>query len=137
MFFKSHIPGYRIYFHPHVLFSQILPRLGRFFNIGEQYTWRYKHDLFSQFNSDLISFVSHVPQARTLVTCDPETIAFIVKDRKKFVKPLGMYGPLAMFGPNVGVTEGSEWTRHRRIVAGSNLLEVGVPSSHFTAQTGS
>jgi hypothetical protein len=120
----NHIPGYRIVFHPHVLFSQVLPRLGRFFNIGEQYTWRYKHDLFSQFNSDLVSIVSYVPHTRSIVTCDPEAIAFIVKERKKFPKPLGMYAALAMYGPNVGVTEGSEWTRHRRIVAGSNLLEV-------------
>ena len=34
-----------------------------------------------------------------------------------------MYGPLAMYGPNVGVSEGSEWIRHKKIVASSNLLE--------------
>jgi hypothetical protein len=121
---NSHIPGYRLYIHPQFLLSALLPRLSRYFNLGEQFTWRYKYDLFSRFNSDLISVVSILPPARSLVTCDPETIAFIVKERKKFVKPLAMYQPLAMFGPNVGVTEGSEWTRHRRIVSSSNLLEV-------------
>lgn len=113
-----------MYLHPHALPSAWLPRLGRYFNIGEQYTWRFKHNLFEQYNSDLISVVSYLPHTRSIVTCDPQAIAFIVKERRKFIKPLGMYQPLAMFGPNVGVTEGSEWTRHRKIVASSNLLEV-------------
>lgn len=34
-----------------------------------------------------------------------------------------MYGPLAMYGPNVGVSEGAEYQRHKRIVASSNLHE--------------
>ena len=95
-----------------------------YFNIGEQYTWRYKHGLFKAYNSDLISIVSYIPHTRSIVTCDPEAIKFIVAERKKFIKPLGMYAPLAMYGPNVGVSEGAEWVRHKRIVASSNLLEV-------------
>lgn len=132
---RSHIPGYRIYFHPHALFSAVLPRLSSYFNIGEQYTWRYKHDLFQRFNSDLISVVSYSPQTRSIITCDPEAIKFIVAERKKFMKPLGMYAPLAMFGQNVGVSEGAEWVRHKKIVASSNLLEVSCrcPSSQRQA----
>lgn len=120
----SHIPGYRIYLHPHALFSALLPRWSVYFNIGEQYTWRYKHDLFEKYNSDLISVVSYVPQTRSIITCDPEAIKVLVAERKKFMKPLGMYAPLAMYGPNVGVSEGAEWVRHKKIVASSNLLEV-------------
>ena len=118
-----HIPGYRILIHPLFLVSAVLPRLSRYFNIGEQYLWRYKHDLFKQYNSDVISLVSFFPQSRTVIVCNPEAIKVIVADRKTFAKPLGLYGPLAIYGPNVGVSEGSEYIRHRKIVASSNLLE--------------
>ena len=74
----------------------------------------------------MISVVSYVPHTRSIITCDPEAIKFIVAERKKFMKPLGMYAPLAMYGPNVGVSEGAEWVRHKRIVASSNLLEVSI-----------
>ena len=125
----GHIPGYRIVIHPHALVSTWLPRLGPLINIGEQYTWRYKHSLFQKYNSDLISIVSYVPQTRSIVTSDPDAIKAIVGDRKRFIKPLAMYGPLAMFGPNVGVTEGAEWVRHKKIIASSNLLEVSAKPS--------
>lgn len=119
----SHIPGYRMLVHPHVILAALLPRFGPLVNLGEQYSWRHKHALFERYNSDLISVVSYIPHTRTIITCDPEAIRFLVAERKKFVKPLAMYAPLAMYGQNVGVSEGSEWVRHKRIVASSNLLE--------------
>lgn len=112
--------------HPHVILAALLPRFGPLVNLGEQYSWRHKHALFKRYNSDLISVVSYIPHTRTIITCDPEAIRFLVAERKKFVKPLAMYAPLAMYGQNVGVSEGSEWVRHKRIVASSNLLEVRI-----------
>ena len=120
----SHIPGYRIALHPHAIIAAWLPRLGSYLNIGEQYTWRLKHTIFAKHDSDLLSIVSYIPHTRSIVTCDVEAIKHLTSDRKKYVKPLGMYEPLAMFGPNVGVTEEAEWVRHKKIVASSNLLEV-------------
>lgn len=120
----SHIPGYRIALHPHAIIAAWLPRLGSYLNIGEQYTWRLKHTIFAKHDSDLLSIVSYIPHTRSIVTCDVEAIKHLTSDRRKHVKPLGMYEPLAMFGPNVGVTEGAEWVRHKKIVASSNLLEV-------------
>jgi cytochrome P450 len=64
-----------------------------------------------------------LPLVKTILVADPEAIRYIVAERKKFVKPLLMYGPLAMYGPNVGVSEGTEYQRHKKIVASSNLLE--------------
>ena len=42
------------------------------------------------------------------------------------MKPLGIYQALGMFGMNVGIVEGQDWTRHRRIVAGPSFAEVSV-----------
>lgn len=63
------------------------------------------------------------PNIRTFVVSDSDAIKFITKERLKFMKPLSIYAALGMYGLNVGITEGSDWTRHRRIVAGPVLAD--------------
>lgn len=72
---------------------------------------------------DVVSTVSMFPNIRTFVVSDVEAIKFITKERTKFMKPLSIYAALGMYGMNVGITEGSDWTRHRRIVAGPVLAD--------------
>jgi cytochrome P450 len=72
---------------------------------------------------DILSTVSIIPPARTFVVSDADAIKFIAKERYRFMKPLAIYAALGMFGMNVGITEGSDWTRHRRIVAGPTFAE--------------
>lgn len=132
--------------HPHSLYALLLPRLP-FVNLGVQYAWQTKRDcpfrsmtcfipLASSYSSflassvykdsqglDLASTVSAFPGLRTFVLSDVEAIKFITKERIRFMKPLAIYAALGMFGMNVGITEGSDWTRHRRIVAGPVLAD--------------
>jgi cytochrome P450 len=68
--------------------------------------------------------VSMVPPMRTFVVSDAAAIKYIVNERQRFMKPLAIYAALGMFGMNVGITEGKEWTRHRKIVAGPAFAEV-------------
>lgn len=37
----------------------------------------------------------------------------LLSSRTRFVKPVEHYGPLDYFGPNIVVSEGAEWKRHR------------------------
>ena len=72
----------------------------------------------------MLSTVSFFPPARTFLVSDSSAIKYITKERWKFMKPLGIYQALGMFGMNVGIVEGQDWTRHRRIVAGPSFAEV-------------
>lgn len=61
---------------------------------------------------------------RTFVVSDATAIKFITNERIRFMKPLAIYAALGMYGMNVGITEGKEWIRHRKIVAGPAFAEV-------------
>lgn len=73
---------------------------------------------------EILSTVSFFPPGRTFVVSDADAIKYITKERWRFMKPLSIYKALGMFGMNVGITEGADWTRHRRIVAGPTFAEV-------------
>lgn len=73
---------------------------------------------------DILSTVSLIPPGRTFVVADAEAIKYITKERHAFMKPLAIYAALGMYGMNVGITEGEDWTRHRRIVTGPTFAQV-------------
>lgn len=134
------MPGYKLLVHPHSIYALLLPRLP-FVNLGMQYAWQMKRQCSSASlyifeltqidhpvlhhtdGLDVVSMVSLFPNIRTFVVSDVEAIKFITKERNKFMKPLSIYAALGMYGMNVGITEGSDWTRHRRIVAGPVLSD--------------
>lgn len=74
--------------------------------------------------SDIISIVSVVPPARSFIISDAAAIKHIAQDRQTFVKPLEIYQALALFGPNVGIVEGRDWYRHKKIIMASRFNEV-------------
>lgn len=119
----AHVPSHRVLVHPHHLAAMALPRrIG--FNLGEQYSWRYKHDFFRRGEGvDVVALVAAVPQIRSFVVADADAVRYIMAERRRFVKPVHNYAALSLFGPNVGVTEGAEWLRHRRIVAGPTFAD--------------
>ncbi|KAL3473124.1 cytochrome P450 [Aspergillus californicus] len=49
--------------------------------------------------------------------CDAEAIIDIIARRADFVRPIELYAPFNVFGPNILTTEGADWQRHRKIVA--------------------
>ena len=73
---------------------------------------------------EILSMVSFFPPSQMYLVSDADAIKYIVKERWRFMKPLSIYKALGMFGMNVGITEGADWTRHRRIVTGPTFAEV-------------
>ncbi|GAA99649.1 uncharacterized protein L969DRAFT_86923 [Mixia osmundae IAM 14324] len=118
----SHLPTYKLLIHPHHLFSMLVPRMS-YINLGEQYTWRYKMDLYWKDKPAIAAISSAMPMRRSIVISDAQAVKAIANDRISFVKPVSLYAALALFGPNVGVVEGAEWRRHRKIVVGPNFQE--------------
>jgi hypothetical protein len=82
------------------------------------------YTVFASRGTDVLSIVSFFPLTKSFVVSDPESVKYIVQERLRFVKPGAIYSALGLFGPNVGIVEGKEWTRHKRILAASRFNEV-------------
>ncbi|KAI5475828.1 hypothetical protein MNV49_000792 [Pseudohyphozyma bogoriensis] len=118
----QNLPGIRIFIYPHSFFA-LLPRFPGF-NIGNQYLRRYRHKLFSsRGTSDVLLLVSFFPPVRAIQIADPVAIKHIVADRMLYQKPPHIYRALNVYGPNVVVTEGDDWRRHKRIIT-SGFTEI-------------
>ncbi|KAL4744326.1 hypothetical protein BDW72DRAFT_212824 [Aspergillus terricola var. indicus] len=57
------------------------------------------------------------PSEVFIYICDAEATTNILARRSDFVRPLELYTLLNIFGPNVATTAGSDWQRHRKILA--------------------
>lgn len=78
------------------------------------------------------SLISVYPPARALLLADPDAIKFVTSSptsRSSFVKPLWINRPLMLYGRNVGVLDGEQWRRHRRIVTGPAASELVIRSA--------
>ncbi|KAK4700935.1 hypothetical protein P7C70_g5303, partial [Phenoliferia sp. Uapishka_3] len=68
----------------------------------------------------VVTFIGVLPQLGSqVVVADAEGAKAVFLNKRQFGKPIEDYGVLKFFGPNVVVTEGEEWRRHRRLTGPS------------------
>ncbi|EJD42213.1 cytochrome P450 [Auricularia subglabra TFB-10046 SS5] len=81
--------------------------------------WTNKYNLFKDAGRDVISMTSFLPARATYHTCDQKAIFQMTTSRaNKWLKPLAeFYAPSLAFGPNLVVSEGSDWKRMRKPVS--------------------
>ncbi|KAI0090484.1 hypothetical protein BDY19DRAFT_774489 [Irpex rosettiformis] len=70
---------------------------------------------FERHGCDVISNLTMFPLRTAFNVADPEVIKQIVGARTKFLKPIDLYGVLAIYDSNIVVSEGDEWKRFRKI----------------------
>lgn len=85
-------------------------------------------------DGSVCSIISALPPARALSLADPEAIKQVTSSKGAFVKPLWMYQPLMLYGRNVGVLDGEEWRRHRKIVTAPAASEAVIRLAWDEAQ---
>lgn len=111
----------------------------RFLSEKITHVWRTKFDLFTRQNSSVLVYRSMLPSPDVqCIVADADAAKALFTDRRSFGKPIqGQslqsaldtlvaeivefedYEILKFFGPNVVVTEGEEWRRHRKLTGPS------------------
>ena len=77
-------------------------------------------ELFARQNSSVLVYRSMIPSPDVqCIVADADAAKAVFTDRRAFGKPIQDYEILKFFGPNVVVTEGEEWRRHRKLTGPS------------------
>jgi cytochrome P450 len=63
------------------------------------------------------AFIFVTPGKNWLQICNAETLADMFARKTEFTRPTEMLEMLNVFGPNLGIPEGQQWQRHRKITA--------------------
>lgn len=74
---------------------------------------------YAKYGADIITLTSFFSPTPEFSVANARAIRRLNLDRQTFRKPTWMYSMLAFFGPNLVVTEGDDWKRHRKIVQSS------------------
>ncbi|KAL4940854.1 cytochrome P450 [Aspergillus oleicola] len=114
---SSAVLGWTLYSVPLIFFVLDRPpfEFGRVNHYGRR-TWRFMDKAQSHLRmGDAWAVVT--PSEVFVYICDAEATTDILARRSDFVRPLELYTLLNVFGPNVATTAGSNWQRHRKILA--------------------
>ncbi|KAG8765151.1 hypothetical protein FRC12_007664 [Ceratobasidium sp. 428] len=111
-----HLPGTRVLLNPYSPFMFMLPRM-RGLGVGSSYAWETKYSMFDGCKWDIHTMVGILSGIPGYYVSNLDTIRQMATSRTTFTKPVGDYGTLNVFGPNLVASEGDKWKRQRRICA--------------------
>ncbi|KAF9482311.1 cytochrome P450 [Pholiota conissans] len=112
----SHIPGFRVPFHPLRLPGVLLPTT--WWNPGFYFMWTWRNNLYKRFGSDTISFVSFFSGPPTIYTANLDVTRQVASSSggRSFIKPETASRAILVWGMNLLAADGDTWRKHRRIM---------------------
>ncbi|GAA5961891.1 hypothetical protein JCM3765_006426 [Sporobolomyces pararoseus] len=111
-------PGFVALIRPYSEYGQVFFPLHWRLNLGIGKVWSLHTDLYRKYNSNILVVPSLFPPVVTILVADAQAINQVNNDHQHFTKDSISNGSIAkLFGPSVLTLEGSEWRRHRKVVA--------------------
>ncbi|KAH6873723.1 cytochrome P450 [Coprinopsis sp. MPI-PUGE-AT-0042] len=112
----NHVPGYRRPFFPYSIIGMALPT--SWVNPGYYFLWKWRHENYKRFKSELISFVGLLSGQAILFTSNLDVMKQVTGGaRGDWHKPKSASVGILQWGMNLVAAEGGEeWRRHRRVM---------------------
>ncbi|KAF8191805.1 cytochrome P450 [Pholiota molesta] len=123
----SHIPGFRVLFHPFSLPGLLLPTT--WWNPGLYFVWNWRHTLYKRYGNDTISLVPLLAGPPAFYTSNIDVTRQVASSSggRSFAKPDSINRTLLIWGMNLLTANGDVWRKHRRIMGpafNSKLFEM-------------
>ncbi|KAJ7152014.1 cytochrome P450 [Mycena filopes] len=110
----SNLPGLRSLFSPASLFGVFIPTYS--WNPGPSWQWEWRNQIYSKHGLQTISVIPYLSGAPQFYTISMEVARQCLSVKGAFMKPAVAGAVLSLWGKNLFTENGSEWSRHRRIM---------------------
>ncbi|KAK7045018.1 cytochrome P450 [Favolaschia claudopus] len=111
----AHLPGLRSLFSPASPFGALIPT--SFWNPGLNWLWLWRNQVYPKYNLDTISNIPYLAGIPAIYTRSMESARQILAVKgEQFFKNDETTLVLRPYGHNLVTVNGSEWSRHRRIM---------------------
>ncbi|KAJ7249522.1 cytochrome P450 [Mycena haematopus] len=110
----SHLPGLRSIFSPASPFGTLIPTY--FWNPGLSWQWRWRGQIYSKYRVQTMSAIPYLSGSPSIYTSSMEVARQVVSVKGQFEKPEETSLLMLLWGRNLFTENGSEWSRHRRIM---------------------
>ncbi|KAK7008523.1 cytochrome P450 [Favolaschia claudopus] len=111
----AHLPGLRSLFSPASPFGALIPT--SFWNPGLNWLWLWRNQVYPKYNLDTISNIPYLAGIPAIYTRSMESARQILAVKGgQFFKNDDTTLVLRPYGHNLVTVNGSEWSRHRRIM---------------------
>ncbi|KAJ7898135.1 cytochrome P450 [Mycena leptocephala] len=110
----GHLPGLRTIFSPTSLLGALIPT--SFWNPGMLWTWVWRNQVYPKYGLQTISVLGYLSGGPTICTISLDVAREFLSLKGKYEKDADTTFVLRYWGRNLFTENGSEWSRHRRIM---------------------
>ncbi|KAJ6473258.1 cytochrome P450 [Mycena sanguinolenta] len=110
----SNLPGLRSLFSPASPFGTLIPTY--FWNPGLSWQWQWRGQVYSKYGVQTMAVIPYLSGSPSIYTSSMEVARQIVSVKGQFEKPEEVSLLMLLWGRNLFTENGSEWSRHRRIM---------------------
>ncbi|KAJ7489683.1 cytochrome P450 [Mycena galericulata] len=110
----SNLPGLRSIFSPASPFGILIPTV--FWNPGLSWQWKWRNKVYSRHGVQTMSVIPYLSNRLCIYTCSMDIARQFLSVKGQFEKPEETSILMLLWGRNIFTENGSEWSRHRRIM---------------------
>ncbi|KAJ7680799.1 cytochrome P450 [Mycena polygramma] len=110
----ANLPGLRSLVSPVSLFGSLLPTSS--INPGLSWQWNWRNKVYEKYGVHTMSVLPYLSGRPTLYTRSMEVARQVLSVKGQFDKPAETTAITLLWGRNIFAEDGSDWSRHRRIM---------------------
>ncbi|KAJ6507149.1 cytochrome P450 [Mycena vitilis] len=110
----ANLPGLRSLVSPVSLFGSLLPT--SWINPGLSWQWNWRNKVYEQYGVHTMSVLPYLSGRPTLYTRSMDVARQVLSVKGQFEKPVETTAITLLWGRNIFAEDGSDWSRHRRIM---------------------